>query len=223
MELLVVLAVTVLLTGLLLPGLAQIRKNVHRVVCSVNLRQVGMMIEIYTQEYSDSLPYSKALASPDQRRPQELMAAHDGTGITQWDGLGLLFQMGDNRASAEVLYCPSHHGEHPYERYEDDWERGWTTEPVYTNYHYAGHVQWSADMPRRRGLEEGERLVLATDGLRTTQDFNHRVGMNVLRGDLSVRWRDNIGEVYNILPPSPVDVPSEAYFGLWQTIEDLNK
>ena len=38
LELLVVLVVTVLLTGLLMPAMARVRESAHRVVCSSHLR-----------------------------------------------------------------------------------------------------------------------------------------------------------------------------------------
>ena len=34
--------------------------------------------------------------------------------------------------------------------------------------------------------------MITTDGLRTKRDFNHRKGMNVMRGDGSVTWTEDM-------------------------------
>jgi prepilin-type N-terminal cleavage/methylation domain-containing protein len=222
LELIVVLAVATILTGLLLPAMNKLRENVHRVVCSSNLRQLGLGFAMYSSDYNDRLPYTVNLVEPTQ--PQELMAAFQpGVGF---DGLGLLFSEGYCNAAA-CYYCPSHHGEHPLDRYSADWhdaESGYALAvPIYANYHYSGHVDWN-DLERLRFWSvDAERLVLATDGLRTTSDFNHRTGMNTLHGDGSVRWRDDALTILGYLPTSEAQTdapPSGKYSGLWQVIEN---
>jgi hypothetical protein len=93
--------------------------------------------------------------------------------------------------------------------------------PVYMNYHYAGDLEWRSGNPRN--LNEGNRLVLSTDGLRTLRDFNHRVGLNVLRGDGSVKWEDNAAAVVERLPQDEIDDPNElnSYTLLWSVIQSL--
>ena len=67
-------------------------------------------------------------------------------------------------------------------------------------------------------------LVIATDGLRTLGDFNHRTGLNLLAGDGSVRWREDRG-IARRLPVEPIEgsAGSAFYDELWETIEDLNR
>ena len=106
----------------------------------------------------------------------------------------------------------------------DQWTRQYS-DPVriYTNYHYCGHVDWITG--NRRSLDEGERLIVLTDGLRTKSDFNHRWGMNIARGDGSVIWRDNAREVYEALPKFAEGAPPElqVYGDIWNRIVVLNK
>jgi hypothetical protein len=93
---------------------------------------------------------------------------------------------------------------------------------IYSNYHYAGPTDWTSPLgvPRRLG-RGGERLVIATDGLRSVRDFNHQVGMNVLRGDNSVTWLDDsAGEVKKMLPGEQLDDP-DADERLYRDIWDL--
>ena len=110
-ELIVVLGVTAVLTSLLLPTLSQVRENLHRVLCSSNLRQIGLGIHMYAREHNEQLPPSWQL---EQRQLAELtMARLDDTRIG-WDGLGLLYAQGYCKAPG-CYYCPSHIGQHTQE------------------------------------------------------------------------------------------------------------
>ncbi len=245
LELLVVLAVTVLLTGLLMPAMAHVRESARRLFCSSNLRQIGMGVVLYADE-KNTLPFS-FYGQPGENK-QHMMAAHRGavmfdsdaidgsTGggkksmaFENWEGLGWLHQ-GRFITSPEILYCPSHYGQHPYERYQDLYQRyrqfdAVATEPIFTNYQYAGDTDWANEnQPNRRRRLTDENLIIATDGLRTVSDFNHQVGMNVLRGDSSVAWHEDRSthRVRNLLPMGAAtgDDPDPNYDTIWGLIED---
>ncbi len=232
------MAVTVLLTGLLMPAMAQVRENARRVVCSSNLRQIGMGVITFADENNDRLPDS-FYGAPGRNKP-DMMAAHRGGGTfgserlggaaisgsepmayQNWEGLGWLYRW-YHVNSPEVFYCPSHAGEHPYERYQDVYPRYRrvdviATTPIYMNYQYAGDKDWAnEDQPDRRRRLTDENLIIATDGLRTVSDFNHQVGMNVLRGDSSVAWHEDRSThlVRNLLAASDQD-----YRTIWEIIE----
>ena len=57
-ELAVVLAVAVLMIGLLLPAMSQVRANLHQIICSSNLRQIGIATLIYVDDYNERMPHS---------------------------------------------------------------------------------------------------------------------------------------------------------------------
>lgn len=229
-----VLVVTVLLTGLLMPAMARVRESAQRVVCSSHLRQIGMGVITFADENNDRLPDS-FYGEPGQNK-QNMMAAHLGRGTLsggehmayeKWEGLGWLYRW-RHVNSPEVFYCPSHAGEHPYERYQDLYPRYRrfnviASEPIYTNYQYAGDIDWANEdeekRSRRRRLTD-ENLIIATDGLRTRSDFNHQVGMNVLRGDSSVAWHEDTSThlVRNLLP-SGTDTTDLDYNEIWGLIE----
>ncbi|MEE8509106.1 MAG: hypothetical protein V3T07_08585 [Myxococcota bacterium] len=218
-ELAVVLAVTVLLIGLLLPAMSQVRDNLHRIVCSSNLRQLGFSTVMYADDYRDCLPFSNLLRAG---LPQELMAVHRGDKPQAWDGLGLLYAMHYCDAP-DVYYCPSHTGEHRIERYRDDWLHP-GQERIYSNYQYLGDMDWRSDRGRLRRLDD-HLLVIATDGLRTFGDFNHRTGLNLLAGDGSVRWRDDraIARKLPVVPLAGGEGAGDLYEDLWESIEELNR
>jgi len=219
LELIVVMSVTVLLTGLLLPALIKVRENAHRVICSSNLRQVGLATVMYADNNNGDLPPSQFGERGGSK--QELMAAHAGKEPLNWQGFGWLYAENYCRAP-EIFYCPSHTGAHPYERYERQWVNP-DTFRIYTNYHYAGPRDWVSGELRRLG--RGKTIVLATDGLRTISDFNHKCGMNILKSDNSVLWRDAMSrEVLKALPSQRGNLPDEEdrYGRIWRLLNDFD-
>lgn len=221
LELVIVLAVTVLLTSLMLPALSQVRENLHRVVCASNLRQLGFGVAMYARDQNDRLPYSAQLAEEDS--PLDLMIArYNQTGRYDrerrgWDGLGRLY-LHDYCSSPECFYCPSHYGEHTVDRY--DWAKNARPHEIVTNYHYGGHMDWVDHSIR--SLED-PNLVLAVDGLPTATTFNHlKAGMNTLRGDGSVRWHE--GDQDRVAIDSNEQAIGEGVTrirGLWNLIEEM--
>ncbi|HRQ74291.1 MAG TPA: DUF1559 domain-containing protein [Phycisphaerales bacterium] len=215
MELLIVLLVTSILASMMMPAMTKVRENVHRVVCSSNLRQIGIAISMYADDHKDRLPASSKLTNiHGVWEPQELMGAfHHGA----WDGLGLLYQ-NEYCPTPSCFYCPSHRGEHPFQRYSMQWERPDGSSTIYTNFHYAGHRDWITG--RIRPYANLDRMVLATDGLRTASDFNHRVGLNTLRGDGAVRWRDDGFSIMVLLPDGQTgSADPEKYKSIWDELE----
>jgi prepilin-type N-terminal cleavage/methylation domain-containing protein len=219
LELMIVLAVATMLTGLMLPALGKLRENVNRVMCSSNLRQIGIANSMFTHDHNDLLPRSVQLTDPVNGpwRPQELMAVHNAGQPNGWDGLGLLFSMGYCSA-AECFYCPSHRGDHPMQRYIDQWDSP-GDEPIYANYHYAGHRHWDGDT-RVRTMTRPDRMIIASDGLRTVSDFNHVNGMNAVYGDASVRWIETGLAIIPLLPDGEIHNPydAEQYNSIWKTL-----
>src|SRR5262245_33710611 len=56
LELLVVIAILALLAGLLFPVLAQVRETARQTRCRSNLRQIGLAIVMYREDYNEAIP-----------------------------------------------------------------------------------------------------------------------------------------------------------------------
>ena len=107
-ELLVVIAILGLLIAILLPALGQARHQAHRMACAGNLRQVGVAIHLYAQDFHDTIPFGPA------GRPvtgsnfytvtgnvTSLLSLEDGAPV----GLGLLLK-NYHAHQPTVLFCP---------------------------------------------------------------------------------------------------------------------
>lgn len=57
-ELLVVIAIIAILAAILFPVFARARENARRVSCLSNLKQIGLGLTQYLQDYDDKLPFS---------------------------------------------------------------------------------------------------------------------------------------------------------------------
>jgi len=107
-ELLVVIAILSLLIAILLPVLNQAKIQARRTACAGNLRQVGVAIHMYAEDFGDTIPYGPA------GRPvtgsnfytvtgnvTSLLSLEDGAPV----GLGLLLE--DYLAhQPTVIFCP---------------------------------------------------------------------------------------------------------------------
>lgn len=59
-ELLVVMAIIATLASMLLPGLSRAKEKARTVTCINNLRQIGISVRLYSDEYGDRFPPSSA-------------------------------------------------------------------------------------------------------------------------------------------------------------------
>ncbi len=107
-ELLVVMAIMVLLIAILLPALSQVKHRARRSACAANLRQVGVAIHLYAEDFDDSIPFGPS------GRPvtgsnfytvtgnvTSLLSLEDGAPV----GLGLLLESYLSHQPT-VLFCP---------------------------------------------------------------------------------------------------------------------
>ncbi len=76
-ELLVVIAIIAILAAILFPVFAQARERARTAVCTSNVRQIGMAIKMYLQDYDETYPiwhaYHKKTNDPHLGIEEELL------------------------------------------------------------------------------------------------------------------------------------------------------
>jgi len=219
-DVLVSIAVMSVLMSLLLPTLQRVRETAFRVKCKGHLEQLGLAVNMYADDYLSHLPpaddgvsdrykYSRQVPDLplDQNQNKGLVAdtmtamvgveeknksATDPMTTYKWQGLGLLYST-QYLSHPVACYCPSHHGNHPFDRYKAQWRNG--NGNIVTNYQYRipGTSSIRFELP--------PRTTIVTDGMMSKLDYNHIQGSNTLRVDGSVGWfEDYDASLYNSLP-----------------------
>jgi len=139
-ELLVVISIIALLLAILLPTLGRVRETAKRVVCSSQLKQVGVAIVGYAADNENLLPYYG-----DEMHPYALYRSEpqwlDAEGKPIAMKVACLYETG-YIADPKVFYCPSNKmALYRLESYNDP--KPWGTLPQrYNAEDGQGHNQW---------------------------------------------------------------------------------
>jgi type II secretory pathway pseudopilin PulG len=193
-DVLVSIFVIAVLIGLLLPSLGTVQETARRVACQSNVRQIGLGVVMYADDWKGDLPNSVFLPPPGtaQRgasKPQDMLTLRLGPWLgSAWDGIGLLYGM-DYVPAPNVFYCPSHRGDNPYSKYAPTWNDSQTE--IVCNYHFRGEGPLGTNtnnMTRSLYMIDPAQSSLIADGMRVQSDCNHKVGVNFFRADLTVHW-----------------------------------
>ncbi len=226
-DVLVTMAVIGILIAIMLPSLASVRETAHQVVCRSNVRQLAIGVAMYADANADTIPRTGTITAAvtttgsNQNLSYDTITVRFGTdGMSNavlqgvgWDGLGLLYS-NEYTSAPKVFYCPSHRGSRPYRNYVEAWANEGTS--IDGNFQYRGQGPtgrfYSTGLPvmstRVDRIAPGSSLV--ADGLRSKSDFNHQVGANVMRADISVSWFNDSGHEISATLTSDGQAPTES-------------
>jgi prepilin-type N-terminal cleavage/methylation domain-containing protein/prepilin-type processing-associated H-X9-DG protein len=98
-ELLVVIAIIVILASILFPVFARARENARRASCMSNLKQIGLAVMMYTQDYDEKYPAS---VQPNDQVPPADLGGHWYSNYWYWPQLLYPYTK-----SEQVFFCPS--------------------------------------------------------------------------------------------------------------------
>jgi prepilin-type N-terminal cleavage/methylation domain-containing protein/prepilin-type processing-associated H-X9-DG protein len=116
-ELLVVIAIIAILAAILFPVFARARENARRASCQSNLKQIGLGILQYVQDYDERMPASSVSGSPTLETGQPA-SLQGGNYIHLWQHM-----IHPYIKSVQLFNCPSYSaftytgtytGSHPY-------------------------------------------------------------------------------------------------------------
>jgi prepilin-type N-terminal cleavage/methylation domain-containing protein/prepilin-type processing-associated H-X9-DG protein len=190
-ELLVVIAIIALLIGILLPALSQARSSARAVAGRVNLRSIGMGLQMYADDYDVFFPHRAptGVHTPTGRpRPRWHWLVSDYLGKPPFlprdaDETQILLTSSDiPRLDNEVFQDPSHTLE-DYRSKETGQIQALRNGSYGYNYHYLGNARGGpspgtfSNYPVRRGriITPADTVAFATSSgsqaLRTTEGF----------------------------------------------------
>jgi prepilin-type N-terminal cleavage/methylation domain-containing protein/prepilin-type processing-associated H-X9-DG protein len=83
-ELLVVIAIIAILAAILMPVFAQAREKARQASCLSNLKQIGLGMQMYAQDYDETLPSSSVYGSCHPLHNVTWQSCGSGTRIYSW-------------------------------------------------------------------------------------------------------------------------------------------
>lgn len=214
----VTMGVIAILISLLTPALSGVRETANQIVCRSNVRQLGIGVGMFAEDHKDLIPRSISGANEPWETNTIRYGASDGPNkANRWDGLGHLYR-DDYLPAPKLFYCPSHHGSNPYIVHSANWSR--ESGLILANYQYRGSVPSITGQGRTQQLSAmAPGTALISDCIRTASEFNHEIGSNLFRADMSTSWFSD-PEMITMLPDEGEIPAATAFLNMWERLDN---
>lgn len=196
-ELLVVIAIMLILARILMPSLARSKEKANQAVCANNLRQIGMAIRVYVEDFS----YLPAPACSTDLWGENDWVRTDSGGVkvgcgprrTQWgSALGSYANPSNRPCHQTVFHCPSDRAAGGKAlSYVMNWNvhdgcgKWLSTSRIKSPSNLA--IIWEEDHNPSTAAKDGA-TACSVSGDRAMYAKRHSNGMNVLFYDAHVSW-----------------------------------
>lgn len=180
-ELLVVIAIIAILAAILFPVFAKAREKARQASCLSNMKQIGLAVMQYVQDYDEKFPYSA------QYTPWHAYIAEGGSGRIPNYPIFLHRIVQPYVKNDQVWTCPSG----PY------WHGG-----IYATNNDESSYMWNAGDSNNRlagaalaAIPEPSRTAICWDRWGYSTSAIHNDGVNVAAADGHAKWYKTSGAV----------------------------